>query len=45
MHKKYVYSSVFANLLNEYISTLREAGLIAKYDGKIDIRQNDRNLR
>lgn len=28
MHKKYVYSSVFANLLNEYISAHREAGFM-----------------
>lgn len=25
MHKKYIYSSVFANLLNDYISAHREA--------------------
>lgn len=30
MHKKYVYSSVFANLLNDYISAHREAGF--RYD-------------
>ena len=28
MHKKYVYSSVFANLLNDYISAHREAGFM-----------------
>lgn len=35
MHKKYVYSSVFANLLNDYISAHREAGFM--YDNPASI--------
>ena len=31
MHKKYVYSSVFANLLNDYISAHREAGFMYEH--------------